>query len=95
MGVKHEYFINSCDKEHVHSLKLQTFGARKVLMMHLNPNVMHVLSAVDFEPFIIDFVANAKPNSASEHHLVAMHVIIHAVFQLRHERFLVDEVEVN
>jgi len=64
-------------------------------MMHLNPNVMHVFSAVDFESFIVDFVADAKPNSLAEHHLVAIPVVIHAVFQLRHERFLVDEVEIN
>ena len=56
---------------------------------------MHVFSAVDFESFIVDFVADAKPNSLAEHHLVAIPVVIHAVFQLRHERFLVDEVEIN
>ena len=95
MRIKHEYFVNSCDKEHVHGLKLKAFGARKVFVVYLDPNVMHVLSPVDFESFIIDFVANAKSNSPTEHHLVAIHVVVHAVFKLRHERLLVDEVEVN
>ena len=56
---------------------------------------MHVLSAKYFESFIVHFVADSKSYSPAEHHLLAIHVVVHAVFQLRHESLLVDEVEVN
>ena len=95
MGVEHEHLINSCNKERVHSPKLYSFGPREITIMHLNPKIMHILSAVDFEAALIGLVTDAVSNSSSEHHLVATHVVVHAVFQLWHESFLVDEIEVN
>ena len=95
MGVEHEHLINSCNKERVHSPKLYSFAPREICIMYLNPEIMHILSAIDFEAPLVGLVTDAVSNSSSKHHLVATHVVVHAVFQLWHESFLVDEIEVN
>ena len=56
---------------------------------------MHILSAVNFEAPLIGLVADAESNSFTKHHLVALHVVVHAVFQLGQESIPVDDIEVN
>ena len=62
--------------------------------MYLNPKIVHILSAINFEAPLISLVADAKSNSFTKHHLVALHVVVHAVFQLGQESFPVDYIEV-
>ena len=56
---------------------------------------MHELSAIDVKRPLIGFVCNSVSHFLSEHHLVAAHVIVHHVFQLRHEGLFVDDIKVN
>ena len=56
---------------------------------------MHVFPPVDVKTFLVSFICDAVPDPSAEHHLVAAHVVIHDVLQLRHESFLVDEEEVD
>lgn len=55
---------------------------------------MHRLPLVDVKTPLISFVSNTISDSSAEHHLVAPHVIVHDVLQVRHQIFLVDEIKV-
>lgn len=94
-GIKHEHLINSCNKESVHSPKLYSFGTREITIMYLNSEIMHILSTVDFEAPLVGLITDAVSNSSTEHHLVATHVVVHAVFQLGHKSCRVNKIEVN
>ena len=63
--------------------------------MHLNSDVVHIFSAVDFESRFIVFVADTKFDFASEHHLAAIHVISHAVFKIWHMSLGFEAIEID
>ena len=56
---------------------------------------MHKFSAVDVKTSLIGLIGDSIPDSAPEHHLIAAHIVVHAVFKLWHKSLLVDKIEVN
>jgi hypothetical protein len=56
---------------------------------------MVVLSGVDLNTRLVSFECNTISNSRSEHHLRALHEIVHAILKLWHKCLFVDEIEVN
>ena len=56
---------------------------------------MHKFSSVDVEAPLVGLIGNSIPDSAPEHHLIAAHIVVHAVFELWHKSLLVDKIEVN
>ena len=56
---------------------------------------MEVLPSVYIEPDLSCFVRHTISAGGSIHHLTAVHEIVHAVFNDRHQSFFVDSIEVN
>lgn len=56
---------------------------------------MHKFSAVDVKTSLIGLIGDSIPDSAPKHHLIAAHIVVHAVFKLWHKSLLVDKIEVN
>jgi hypothetical protein len=63
--------------------------------MNFDLKVMHRVPLVDVEaPFVL-LICNTIPDSATEHHLSALHVVEHDILEFRLKCLLVDEVKVN
>lgn len=56
---------------------------------------MHILSPVDFKAALVGLIGDPIFDPPAKHHLIATHIIVHAVFELRHKRISVHYVEVN
>ena len=50
---------------------------------------------INIEIFLIRLKGNAVLDFAAEHHLVAIHEIVHDAFKIRHEGLWVDQEEVD
>lgn len=55
---------------------------------------MHVFSLIDVKALLAFLVGDAVPNPFTEHHLVAVHEIVHYILQLGHEVLEVNQVEI-
>lgn len=53
------------------------------------------LSGVDLNTRLVGLECNTISNSRSEHHLRALHEVVHAILKLWHKCLFVDEIEVN
>lgn len=53
------------------------------------------LSGVDLNTRLVGLECNTISNSRSEHHLRALHEIVHAILKLWHKCLFVDEIEIN
>ena len=55
--------------------------ARKVLRVDTNPKVVHVLSLVNVKAFVVDLEGDAVALLLTDHHLTAVHEVVHHVLQ--------------
>ena len=56
---------------------------------------MVVLSGIDLNTRLVGLECNTISNSRSEHHLRALHKVVHTILQLWHKCLFIDEIEVN
>ena len=56
---------------------------------------MHILPLVNVERPLILLVGDWISLHGPDHHLVAVHVVVHHILQLRHQRFWIYQVEVD
>ena len=56
---------------------------------------MQILSAIYLETSLIGFVRDAILDLLAKHHLIAAHVVVHAIFKLGHKGFHIDQIEIN
>jgi hypothetical protein len=64
-------------------------------MINARLDVVLIFAPVDVEALLIGLVSDAVPDSAPEHHLAALHVIVHDVLQFWNQGLFVDEVKVD
>ena len=57
--------------------------------------VVEVLPGVDLESGLVRLEGDSEADSGAEHHLRALHEVVHHVLQGGNERLLVDHVEVD
>lgn len=56
---------------------------------------MEKLPDIDLESGLIGLERDSVSYSGAEHHLGALHKVVHTIFQSWHESFLVDQIEIN
>lgn len=83
-------FVNICAQEDIVLDELKTLGTFKILRNNWYLEVMLVLPSVNCEAPLVCLVRDAVADLGSEHHLVAIHIILHYIFQLRPKSLLVN-----
>ena len=53
------------------------------------------LSSIDLNTRLIRFECDTISNSCSEHHLRALHKVVHAIFKLWHKSLFINKIKVD
>jgi hypothetical protein len=77
------------------AINAQTTARVEAVITESHHVLMEVLPSVYIEPDLSCFVRHTISAGGSIHHLTAVHEIVHAVFNDRHQSFLIDSIEVN
>ena len=56
---------------------------------------MEIFSPIYVETLLVALVSHTEFNSPTEHHLVAVHEVVHDVFKFWHQCLLIDQVKVD
>ena len=56
---------------------------------------MHILSLINIKTALICLVRDAISYSTPKHHLIATHIVVHAIFQLWHVSLLINQIKVD
>ena len=93
--VIHQKTVLIGDNYHLEKHHLNAFGSIQILAIHASPEIMFEFPLVDLEALLIGFISNAIFAIFSNHHLRALHVVVHHVFHLGHVVRLAEPIEVN
>lgn len=93
--IVHEHFVYLGDENQIGGEDLNCLGAFKVLVIHTNSQVVHVLALINVKAPLISFVGDSISHFGSYHHLVAPHVVVHDVFERWLISLWVDQIKVN
>ena len=95
LGVVHYHLIGFRNQKCVHGGQIDSHLALIILVIDAGLELVVVFAAVDRKVGAVDPVRNREHHAFAEHHLVAAHIIIHTIFKLGHQSFLIDEIEVH
>jgi hypothetical protein len=56
---------------------------------------MVVLSGVNLNTWLVCFECNTVSNSCSEHHLRALHKVVHTIFKLWHKSLFINQIKID
>lgn len=79
----------------VHRSKIGSSGTLVVVLSDAHLEVVVELSGVDLESRLVSLVGDTVSNLGAEHHLGALHEVVHDVLEPGHASLLVDHVEVD
>lgn len=89
-GIIHPYGVQITNDESTLTLYAYSKGTLQVVFHHSNHEIMLISSSVDFKVFLVCFVGYTISYLAAEHHLVAIHEVVHDIFQSWFESHWVD-----
>jgi hypothetical protein len=87
--------VDFADQESIHGVDWEATGAIEVILHHSDPEVMDILASVDVNGLIVRLVGNTVLHFATEHHLGAIHEVLHHILQLWHQGLPINDVEKN
>ena len=65
------------------------------MLVDLDSEVVHVFSCEEVESFLAHLVSNRETLCGTDHHGVAICVVIHDILQHRHQRLRIHPIKVN
>lgn len=87
--------INLCDNKRVMFFKFDSDRAFKVLWNDRNSEIVFILSSVNVETSLINFVSDTIFHFGTKHHLVTSHEVKHNILKCWLERLRINQVKVN
>ena len=92
--MKNHYMINFCDKDSIHCLYRDTHASLKIVSVHIDFEVMLLVSWVYFKSSLSRLVTATIFDLASKDKAGTLHEIIHDVFKLWHKLFVINQIKV-
>ena len=87
--------ILQCHYVSIAVLEIGSNGSFPVPAIDCNLEIVIVLSCVNHESRLVLSISDAKSFQWTKHHLCSLHEVVHNIFKLWHQCFLIDDVEVN
>ena len=92
---KQQHLVNLGDQENPQSVQLHSLTPFKVAIVNTGLDIMDVFTPENIELLLIWLVSYSVLNLATEHHLTALHVVVHHIFEIRHQGFCINYVEID
>lgn len=92
---KQQHLINLGDKENPLGDQLHSLAPLKVVIVYAGLDIMNVFTPENIKLFLIRLVSYSVLHLAPEHHLTALHVVVHHILKIRHQSFCIHYVEID
>jgi hypothetical protein len=87
--------IPHCNNKKVHGHQLKQMCSFQVLSINRYLKILLILTSIYIKASLIRLISHTKLNSLAKHGLIAIHVIVHHIFELGEQGAGIDEIEVN
>ena len=71
------------------TIQFKTLGSFEILLIYGNFKIVLAFSPINCKTPLICFIGNTVTDFGSKHHLVAIHIVVHDIFKLRLQCFLI------
>lgn len=87
--------ILQCHYVSITVLEIGSNGSFPVPVIYCNLEIMIILSSVNHKSRLVLSISHAKSFQWTKHHLCSLHEVVHNIFKLWHQCFLINDIEVN